>query len=97
MRRRMRTALVVTEVALAVVLLSGAGLMISSFLRLQQVNPGFSPEQVVVFDLSLPRRNTATRTGRRHSMRAYASACPRCRGEGVGGHLPSAVDGPELG
>lgn len=53
-RPRLRTALVVAEVTLAVVLLSGAGLMIVSFLRLQQVNPGFNPEQLVVFDLLLP-------------------------------------------
>jgi len=53
-RHRLRTALVVTEVALAVVLLSGAGLTIASSLRLQKVNPGFNPERVVVFDLSLP-------------------------------------------
>ena len=53
-RHRLRAALVVTEVALAVVLLSGAGLAITSLLRMQQVNPGFNPKQVMVFDLSLP-------------------------------------------
>jgi predicted permease len=51
---RLRTALVVAEVALAVVLLSGAGLAITSLLRVQRVNPGFNPEQVMVFDLALP-------------------------------------------
>jgi len=53
-RHRLRAALVVAEVALAVVLLSGAGLTITSLLRMQQVNPGFNPEQITVFDLSLP-------------------------------------------
>ncbi len=53
-RHRLHTALVVAEVALAVVLLSGAGLAITSLLRMQQVNPGFNPKQVTVFDLSLP-------------------------------------------
>jgi len=58
-RHRLRTALVVAEVALAVVLLSGAGLTITSLLRMQKVNPGFNPEQVAVFDLSLPPQKYA--------------------------------------
>ena len=53
--RRLRSVLVVTEVALAMMLLIGAGLLIRSFVRLQQVHPGFSPQQLVTMQLSLPR------------------------------------------
>ncbi|MGH8629849.1 MAG: FtsX-like permease family protein, partial [Burkholderiales bacterium] len=49
-----RSLFVVAEVALALLLLTGAGLMIKSFLRLQQVNPGFDPENVLTFDIRLP-------------------------------------------
>ncbi|MGC9948701.1 MAG: ABC transporter permease [Bryobacteraceae bacterium] len=51
--RRTRHVLAVAEIALAMVLLVGAGLMINSVLRLQQVNPGFDPTHVMNFDLSL--------------------------------------------
>ena len=51
--RRTRHILAVSEIALAMVLLVGAGLMINSVLRLQQVNPGFDPTNVMKFDLSL--------------------------------------------
>ncbi|HEY9383631.1 MAG TPA: FtsX-like permease family protein, partial [Gemmatimonadales bacterium] len=46
--------LVVTEVALSVMLLAGAGLLIRSFTRLMSVNPGFRTEGSVSFALSLP-------------------------------------------
>ncbi len=46
---RMRSALVVAEMALAVVLLIGAGLLIRSFIQLTRVNPGFQPEQALSF------------------------------------------------
>jgi putative ABC transport system permease protein len=53
-RRRLRDLLVITEFALALPLLIGAGLMISSFMRLQQVNPGFDPDHVLTVQLPLP-------------------------------------------
>jgi len=45
--------LVIAEVALAVVLLSGAGLMLQSFTRLLAVDPGFKPQRVAAFDVGL--------------------------------------------
>ncbi|RPI25443.1 MAG: ABC transporter permease [Acidobacteria bacterium] len=54
-RARLRSTLVVTEVALALVLLIGAGLMIRSFLGLSRVNPGFNPKGVLTASITLPR------------------------------------------
>ena len=51
--QRSQGLLVVAEVALAVILLTGAGLMVKSLLRLQAVDPGFRPHQVLAFDVSL--------------------------------------------
>ena len=52
-RHRVRNILVVTEVALAIVLLIGAGLLMRSFSRLQDVQPGFQPSNLLVVDLPL--------------------------------------------
>ncbi|HVU24026.1 MAG TPA: ABC transporter permease [Opitutus sp.] len=52
--QRLRAALVVTEIALAVMLLSTAGLLVKSFARLQAQNPGFVPGGVATARLDLP-------------------------------------------
>lgn len=54
----LRSALVVAEVALAVVLLVGAGLFIGSFASVMRIDPGFDYRNVLVFDVG-PRLNTA--------------------------------------
>src|SRR5690606_15786062 len=53
-RKRARNALVVAEVALAVVLVIGAGLLIKSFANLMQVDAGFDRSRMVTFGLVLP-------------------------------------------
>jgi putative ABC transport system permease protein len=53
--QRFRHALIVSEMALALVLLVGTGLMLRAFWKLQQVNSGFEPRNVVTAYTSLPR------------------------------------------
>lgn len=65
-RRRLRNSLVVCEVALALVLLIGAGLMLRSFHRLMQVDCGFDPSSVLTFRMSIP-------------FSAYTDPVPRAR------------------
>ncbi len=53
-RHRTQSVFVITEMAMAVVLLVGAGLMVRSLTRLWQVDPGFDPHHVLSFGLTLP-------------------------------------------
>ena len=51
---RFRNSLVVVELALSLVVLVGAGLLVRSFVRVRQVDPGFRPAQILSLSLSLP-------------------------------------------
>jgi putative ABC transport system permease protein len=55
-RRRARATLVVAEVALAVALTTGAGLLIRSFLGVMSVNPGFQTDHLLTWQMNIPDR-----------------------------------------
>jgi putative ABC transport system permease protein len=57
--RRLRSLLLITEFSLAVLLLAGAGLLLRSFSKLQAVDPGFDPAQVLLAQLTPARNGTA--------------------------------------
>ena len=59
-RNRFRSLLVVAEVAVALVLMTGAGLLIKSFARLMEVNPGFESHRVMTFPITLPASHYST-------------------------------------
>ncbi|HEV2378199.1 MAG TPA: ABC transporter permease [Terriglobia bacterium] len=59
-RRRLRNSLVVSEVALALVLLTGAGLLVRTFISLARVDLGFDPANAVQMGISLPPYKYAT-------------------------------------
>lgn len=87
-RRRVRSALVVAEVALAVVLLVGASLFIGSFMALMRIDPGFSPENVLTAQIS-PR--IESRTQPRDSGVAFAELVERI------GHIPGVLHASMIG
>ena len=53
-RSRFHDALIVSQIAIALVLLIGSGLMVKSFQRVQHTDPGFDPSELLVFQVSLP-------------------------------------------
>ena len=73
--RLVRSTLVVLEVALALMLLVGAGLLIKSFARITSVNPGFATENVLTTQLSLAATRYADAPSRRTFWQRLAEKC----------------------
>jgi len=53
-RTRLRDVFIIAQIAIALVLLSGAGLLVRSFLKIESVQPGFNPENVLTAQVTLP-------------------------------------------
>jgi putative ABC transport system permease protein len=95
---RLRGIMIVSEVALAMILLTGAGLLMRSFLRLESVNPGFQPQNLLTMRIGLP----AARYPQRVQQSAFydrvldrAAAIPGVQNAAVSNALP--VNGPSIG
>jgi putative ABC transport system permease protein len=90
-----RNMLVVAQVTLAVVLVNGAGLLIKSFTRLMNVDPGFRTEQVLTANISLPVARYAKAVDVANifdRIRAVAEALPGVKSAGESTSLPLAQD-----
>jgi predicted permease len=87
----LRTALVMGEVALALALLVGSGLLIKSFARLQNVNPGFSTENVLTAQIALPATrypDVPSRTAFWQRLLQKARAVPGVTAAGLTTNVP---------
>jgi putative ABC transport system permease protein len=87
----LRHALVASEIALAVVVLFGAGLMIKSVARLVAVDPGLASENVLLMDIALPQADTygpPERTTFCDDLQREVGSLPGVRAVGAMSHLP---------
>lgn len=90
-RGRFRAALVVAEIAVALVLMTGAGLLMQSFSRLMRVNPGFSPKNLMAFPLTLPPSRYSKPELQQQFYRQlleHVRAMPEVQAAGVTSYLP---------
>ena len=83
--RRIRRALVVAEFALAIVLLVGAGLLVRSWWHVNDIDPGFRPERVLVMEVSTPTTFSvpAQRTDLYHRVLEQIQAVPGVESAGI--------------
>ena len=95
-RNRLRNLLVVSEIALALVLLVGAGLVINSFARLLRVNLGFRPQHVIAFRLALAASrypDPAHQVAFFQLLLERVATLPGVRSVGMGENLPISGQG----
>jgi len=89
--RRHRNLLVSAEVALGFILLIGAGLMLQTFARLLQVNPGFASRNVLTFQVSVPwEKHKGSASGVRFllTLKENLAGIPGVEAVGITSHLP---------
>jgi predicted permease len=95
-KRRSQSALVVSEFALTLVLLVGAGLFLRSFMHLLDTDPGFNPRRTLAFDLSFPDTKypqDADRLGFIQALSERIAAIPGVESVGASSSLPFSLRG----
>jgi putative ABC transport system permease protein len=93
---RLRGILVVSQVALSLLLLTGAGLMIKSFANLRETNPGFDPTQVMTAEVVLPRAKYLEPEQQRQYFERFLPQLAALPGvEAVGGASPLPFSGDD--
>jgi putative ABC transport system permease protein len=86
---KIRSALVVAEVGLSLVLLAGSGLLIKSFVRLMEVNPGFDSSHLLVFNVGPPTSSTpAQQDDFYHQLVEHLQALPGVQSAGAVSRVP---------
>jgi putative ABC transport system permease protein len=97
-RQHLRAGLVIGEVALALVLLVSSGLLLRSLAALQEVNPGFQPDDVLTGAVSLPQPQYAQdpkQIAFYHSLLDRLSAIPGVNAAGIGLAIPFTGQPPQ--
>ncbi len=95
-KRRSQSVLVVSEFALTLVLLVGAGLFLRSFMRLLDTDPGFNPRHTLAFDLSFPEAKYPQDADRLRFIQALSeriAALPGVESVGASSSLPFSLRG----
>jgi putative ABC transport system permease protein len=94
---RTKRAIVVAEVALAVTLLTGAGLLLHSFVKLLAVDPGFRPEGVLSLKVRLPDKSYDSTRARAfaHAVEERARALPGVKNVGLSTSIPMDNQGED--
>src|SRR5271154_6290503 len=98
-QHRLRSILVVTEIAFAMLLLVGSGLLLRSFARLQEVPPGFQPDHLLVADLPVSEKTYANPEQRFQFFDRIvdrAKTLPGVRSAGAASFLPVSGGGGML-
>jgi len=98
-RTSARSLLLIGEVALSLVLLVGAGLLIKSFIRLQEVRPGFNPHNILIGSVALPgaKYKAEQRPEFFRQLLERLEAAPAVQAVGAGINLPLGASQYQIG
>ncbi|MFZ1219630.1 MAG: ABC transporter permease [Chthoniobacterales bacterium] len=97
--KRLRSALVIAEVAVSFILLIGAGLLINSFMHLRNLDPGFRADHLLALNVDLSEvkyPDTAKRTAFFDEVVRRVQALPGVRTVAVAGNLPFTYNGDSM-
>jgi putative ABC transport system permease protein len=96
---RLRSLLVIGEVAVSFLLLIGAGLLINSFIHLRNLDPGFNPDHLLTTKVQLSETKYATKEKRAAFFQEVVrrvQSLPGVQSVGVGNNLPFTYDGDSM-